>query len=28
VREHTPGAVRAVSRAFASDVAPFLPLGM
>jgi predicted acetyltransferase len=28
VREQTPGAVRAVSRAFASDVAPFLPLGI
>jgi predicted acetyltransferase len=27
VVEHKPGAVRAVSRAFASDVAPFLPLG-
>lgn len=28
VIEHTPGAVRAVSRAFASDVAPYLPLGI
>lgn len=28
VGEHTPGALRAVSRAFASDLAPFLPLGI
>lgn len=28
VAEHTPGAVRAVSRAFASDIAPFLALGI
>jgi predicted acetyltransferase len=28
VREHTAGAVRTVSRAFVSDVAPFLPLGI
>jgi predicted acetyltransferase len=28
VDEHTPGAVRTVSRAFASDIAPYLPLGI